>query len=89
MTELATGEQPAVHCQLCDTNEKHPLFCYLISDVGSPGAQYLTYIGVSSQPWFRVRAHNREPFFRHVQQAPREYRLRCARSKHSSETELD
>lgn len=54
------------HCQLCETNAEHPLFCYLISDVGSPNAQFATYIGVSCQPWFRLRAHNREPNFRHV-----------------------
>jgi hypothetical protein len=52
------------HCELCARQVQHPLFCYLISDVGSPGACHATYIGVSCQPWFRLRAHNREPHFR-------------------------
>lgn len=51
-------------CAFCAEGMRHPLFAYMISDVGSPDAKGIAYLGVSSQPLFRLRAHNREHGYR-------------------------
>lgn len=48
-------------CRFCQKKVKHPLYCYLISD-GAVNAS--TYIGLSRQPFFRLKSHNRERGFR-------------------------
>lgn len=48
-------------CKFCDEKTHHPLFCYLIGDQQSNAS---TYIGLSRQPFFRLKSHNREPGYR-------------------------
>ncbi len=56
-------------CKFCEQKRQHPLFCYLISDRQSNAA---TYIGLSRQPFFRLKSHNREQVCRKLSKKPRE-----------------
>jgi len=55
----------SMNCQYCLKRKSHPLFCYLISNrYSTNSATAATYIGLSRQPFFRLKSHNREIDYR-------------------------